>query len=93
LLKLGRRFGIAFHVREEWSMSSRVMVLPCSDPKKIRLVQIPRDMDSHEAFRHATGLIAEAEESNAECGWEEIEDALEAHGFETLEFILGPALD
>jgi hypothetical protein len=74
-------------------MSSRVMVLPCSDPQKIRLVQIPEDMESQEAFRYATGVIAEAEESNVDCPWCEIEDALEAHGFETLEFILGPSLD
>ena len=25
--------------------------------------------------------------------WEDIEDALEEHGFQTLEFILGPELD
>lgn len=74
-------------------MSCKVMVLPSSDSAQIRLVTLPDDMEAHEAFRHATGVIAAAEEANAEYTWEEIEDALDAHGFKTLEFVLGPALD
>ncbi len=74
-------------------MSATVMVLPSKVPEEIRLVSIPEDMESHEAFRHATGVIAAAEEENPDATWEDIEDALEAQGFGSLEFLLGPALD
>ncbi len=74
-------------------MSCNVMVLPSKEPGQIRLVRIPEDMESHEAFRHATGVIAAAEEANPDFTWADIEDALDAHGFRTLEFVLGPALD
>lgn len=73
-------------------MSCKVMVLPSKAPEQIRLVQIPDDMESHEAFRHATGVIAAAEEANPQFTWDDIEDALDAHGFQTLEFVLGPEL-
>jgi hypothetical protein len=33
------------------------------------------------------------EEQNPDYGWEDIAPALEDHGFEPVEFILGPALD
>lgn len=74
-------------------MSATVMVLPSKEPEDIRLVTIPEDMESQEAFRHATGVIAAAEESNPDCTWEDVEDALEAHGFRSVSFLLGPALD
>jgi hypothetical protein len=74
-------------------MSATVMVLPSKEPEKIRLVSIPEDMESHEAFRHATGVIAAAEEANPDFTWEDIEDALEVSGFRSLGFLLGPALD
>lgn len=74
-------------------MSERLMVLPSCVFSKIRLVRIPTDMESHEAFRYATGVIAAAEEANKEYTWEDIEDALDAHGFKTVGFTLGPALD
>ncbi|WP_428608718.1 hypothetical protein [Sedimenticola sp.] len=74
-------------------MNCNVMVLPSKEPGGIRLVRIPEDMESHEAFRHATGVIAAAEEANPHFTWDDIEDALEAHGFRALDFVLGPALD
>ncbi|MDX1698563.1 MAG: hypothetical protein R3308_09770, partial [Thiohalobacterales bacterium] len=40
-----------------------------------------------------TGLIARVEEDNPDYGWEDIAGMLEDHGFEPVEFILGPALD
>jgi len=45
-------------------MSARLMVLPACAQEKIRLVQIPRDMEQHEAYRHATGVISRVEEMN-----------------------------
>jgi hypothetical protein len=49
-------------------------------------------MEQHEAFRYATGIIAEVEESNAGCSWEDVADALEEGGFNEVDFILGPEL-
>ena len=73
-------------------MSAKLMVLPGSDPEKSRLVSIPEDMREQEAYRYATGVIAAVQEENANCGWEEVMDALEDHGFEEVEFTLGPTL-
>lgn len=50
-------------------------------------------MKEQEAFRHVTGIISEVEENDAGHSWEDIEDALETHGYRVLEFILGPKLD
>ena len=69
------------------------MILPAHDYKTIRLVKIPDDYEAHEVFRHVTGIIANVEEDNPDYGWEDILTALEDHGFENVEFILGPALD
>jgi hypothetical protein len=74
-------------------MTETLMLLPCRDPQNIRLVRIPQDFEAHEAFRHATGLIAQAEEENPGCTWEEISELLESHGFEPVDFVLGPELD
>jgi hypothetical protein len=74
-------------------MNETYMVLPSAKPEQIRLVKVPHDLDRNEAYRFATGIIAHAEESNADYGWEEIAEALEARGFETVEAIIGPALD
>jgi hypothetical protein len=73
-------------------MSETLMILPASDATGIRLVRIPDDYESHEAFRHVTGLIAAAEEQNPNCTPDDIVADLEDHGFETVEFILGPTL-
>jgi hypothetical protein len=68
------------------------MILPTSDATGIRLVRVPDDYESHEAFRHVTGIIAAAEEQNPNCEPDDIVADLEDHGFETVEFILGPTL-
>lgn len=74
-------------------MSAKLMILPGSDATKTRLVTIPEDMQAQEAYRHATGVISRVEESNADYDWEDIEEALEGQGFQTVEFVLGPAID
>ena len=73
-------------------MSKPLMILPSSDSNSIRLVRLPDDFESHEAFRHATGIIAAIEEQQPDCTTEDILASLEDHGFEPVEFILGPAL-
>lgn len=74
-------------------MDSKLMILPAKNQKAIRLVRIPDDYEEHEVFRHVVGLIAEAEEQNPDYDWEDISGVLEDHGFEQVNFILGPALD
>jgi len=73
-------------------MSETLMILPASDTRAIRLVRVPDDYESHEAFRHVTGLIAAVEEQDPDCKPDDIVAELEDHGFETVEFILGPTL-
>jgi len=72
---------------------NKLMVLPAKDPRAIRLVQIPDDFEEHEVFRHVTGLIAEVEESDPDYTWDDIAVVLEDHGFEIIDFVLGPELD
>ena len=74
-------------------MSETLMILPAKDTTAIRLVRVPNDLEKHEAFRHVTGLIASAEETNPNYTWDDIAEVLEDHGFVQVEFILGPALD
>lgn len=69
------------------------MILPAHDYKATRLVRIPDDFDEQEVFRHVTGLIAQVEEENPQYTWDEVATSLEDHGFEIVDFILGPALD
>jgi len=74
-------------------MHAKFMILPAQEAHAIRLVRIPDDLGQHEAFRFATGLIAQAEEDNPDFEWEDIASVLEDHGFEPVDFILGPVLD
>ena len=74
-------------------MQSRLMILPAHDYKTTRLVKIPEDFEEHEVFRHVTGIISDVEEENPDYNWEDVSAALEDHGFEIIDFILGPALD
>ena len=74
-------------------MKQKLMILPAGDSRRIRLVAIPEDIEEHEVFRHVTGLVASVEENGPDYSWEDIAAVLEDHGFEPLEFILGPALD
>jgi len=73
-------------------MAERLLLLPSGEYGKIRLVKVPNDVDEHEAFRHTTGVIAAVEESKPDHSLEDIEDALEEHGFQMVSFILGPEL-
>lgn len=72
---------------------SRLMVIPASDAKAIRVVQIPEDLEEHEAYRHVVGLIAQVEQENPDYSWDDILAVLEDHQFQPVEFILGPHLD
>jgi hypothetical protein len=74
-------------------MSETFMILPAANAADIRLVRVPDDIEAHEAFRHATGLIARVEEDNPDYDWDDIAAVLEDHGFEAVKFILGPELD
>lgn len=74
-------------------MSQTLMVLPSIEFKRIRVVKIPDDLDVNEAYRFATGIIAQAEELNEDYVWEDISEALEGRGFEPLEVLIGPTLD
>ena len=74
-------------------MSDMYMILPAREPGQIRLVRMPADLEAHEAFRHVTGLIARVEETNPEYRWDDIAAVLEDHGFEAVDFVLGPELD
>ncbi|MGD8673499.1 MAG: hypothetical protein PVH86_09270 [Thiogranum sp.] len=74
-------------------MNDTFMILPATDPVAIRLVRVPEDYEEHEVFRHVTGLIGKLEEENPDYDWDDIAAVLEDHGFETVDFILGPALD
>ena len=74
-------------------MSERLMVLPAKSFEQVRVLQMPEDMEEHEAFRHATGVIASVQEGDADCNWEDVAEALEKHGFEVIDFVLGPELE
>jgi len=74
-------------------MKPTLMILPAADPKDIRLIRIPEDYDEHEVYRHVTGLIAEVEEDKPDHTWDDIRALLEDHGFDVVDFVLGPALD
>ncbi|QYZ66168.1 MAG: hypothetical protein OI74_05650 [Gammaproteobacteria bacterium (ex Lamellibrachia satsuma)] len=74
-------------------MSETLMLLPSAQFERIRVVRIPDDLDTNEAYRFATGIIAQAEESKAGYVWEDIAEALEGRGFDPVAHILGPELD
>lgn len=74
-------------------MKNNLMVLPSNDFNSIKVLTIPEDMERHEAFRYATGLIASFQENSADSSYDELEDMLEEKGFSCVEYILGPELD
>ena len=74
-------------------MEERLMVLPSKDVGRIRLVTVPEDMSPHEAYRYVTGLIAEIERTGEDQWVDEVLDLLEDHGFDGVDFALGPPLD
>ena len=73
-------------------MNPSLMILPASDSTSIRQVRLPDDFESHEAYRHVTGLIASIEEQQPDCSTDDIIATLEDHGFQPVEFVLGPTL-
>lgn len=74
-------------------MAERLMVLPSKDVSKIRLVTVPEDMSPHESYRYVTGLVAEIERTGEDQWVEDVLDLLEDHGFDGVDFTLGPPLD
>jgi len=74
-------------------MTDKLMILPATDKSNIRLVRIPPDYQDQEVYRHVTGLIAQVEEQDPDYTWEDVLAMLEDHGFEAVEFQLGPSLD
>ena len=73
-------------------MTSKIMVLPAEHFEHVRVLKMPDDMEEHEAYRYATGIIAEVQESDADCSWDDVADSLEQHGFSEVDFTLGPEL-
>jgi hypothetical protein len=73
-------------------MSNNLMILPSNKLTDIRLIQIPEDLEEHEAYRYVTGLIAKVEEGS-DYNWADVLDLLEERGFEAVDFLLGPSLD
>jgi len=73
-------------------MKSKLMIIPATKAGEIQLLRVPDDFEDQEAYRHVTGVIARVEENDADYDWDDIAAELEAHGFETVDFLLGPAL-
>ena len=74
-------------------MTEQLMILPAADKTRIRMVRVPPDYEGPEAYRHVTRLIAEIEEAEPGYEWDDVLAALEDHGFEAVDFQLGPSLD
>jgi hypothetical protein len=74
-------------------MMERLMLLPSKDVSRARLVTVPEDLSAHEAFHYVAGLVNEVPREDEEHWVETVLAALEDHGFETAEFVLGPSLD
>ena len=70
----------------------KVMLLPSKTFENSLLVTLPDDVDSHAAFRCAVSVIAEAETEGQEDTKQEIILALEDHGFQVIEYLLGPEI-
>ena len=71
---------------------TKLMVFPSIKHDQIKLMKVPDDFEEHEAYRCATSVISELQESNKDCTWEDVEDVLEENGFVTVEHVLGPEL-
>lgn len=74
-------------------MTARLMLLPAKNIAAMKIVRIPDDFDKRDAVRHATSLIGSVEEESPDYEWEDIAALLEDHGFEVLDFMVGPDLD
>ena len=73
-------------------MSNNLMILYANEPENIRLIQMPEDLEEHEAYRYVTGIIAKAEQV-PDYTWDDVLELLEDRGFESVDFIYGPSLD
>jgi len=73
-------------------MSNNLMILYANEPENIRLLQMPEDLEEHEAYRYVTGIIAKVEEAS-DYTWDDVLELLEDRGFESVDFIHGPSLD
>ena len=73
-------------------MSNNLMILYANEPENIRLIQMPEDLEEHEAYRYVTGIISKAEEA-PDYTWDDVLELLEDRGFESVDFIHGPSLD
>ena len=69
-----------------------VMLLPSKTFENSLLVTLPDDVDSHAAFRFAVSVIAEAETEGLEDTKQAIILALEDHGFQIIDYLLGPEI-
>jgi len=74
-------------------MNKCLMLLPAKNIADNKIVRIPDDYDHKDALRHATSLIATVEEQDPDYQWEDIAATLEDHGFEIMDFMIGPSLD
>ena len=74
-------------------MKPQFILLPAKSLDQSRLLRIPEDYSQRDALRAATSLIADVQENNPKCNWEDLAASLEDHGFEVVEFALGPTLD
>ena len=74
-------------------MKKRLMLLPSKDVGRIRLVTLPDDISPHEAYRYVTGLVSEIDRTGEDRWVDDVLDLLEDHGFERMDFALGPPLD
>ena len=68
------------------------MLLPSKKIENSLLVALPEDIEPHAAFRCAVSIIAEAEDENPEMTRQEISLALEDHGFQVIDYIMGPEI-
>jgi len=73
-------------------MTARLMLLPAKKIEAMKIVRIPDDFDKRDAVKHATSLIGSIEEESSDYEWEDIAALLEDHGFEILDFLIGPDL-
>ena len=73
-------------------MGDKLILLPGADNKSCRILRMPEDMDDHEAFRNVTGIIAGLEERDGVVNPEDLDDALEDHGFVSVDYIVGPGI-
>ncbi|MBI5451558.1 MAG: hypothetical protein HY940_09410 [Gammaproteobacteria bacterium] len=73
-------------------MPYRLMILPATVPEEIRVLKIPSDMETQEAYRHVTAIIAQIEQQNPDADWEDLAEALEERNFIPQDCVLGPEL-